>query len=91
MVLKLLDFKDITSKSVSTMIINQLIITLNSTSISLQEQFMLFDAALDLVWEKMNTGHWCTLDSSWRILYTIFSVLKIRVLLKFTTDYASKQ
>jgi hypothetical protein len=89
--LKLIDFKDPTSKIVGSIVINQLINSMNDVSISSQKYFTLYDVALDLVWEKMNTGHWCSVEKPWRILFTLISILKVKVLLKFTTECEKKQ
>ena len=59
---------------------------LNDLTISRQKQFAIFDSMLDLVWEKLNTGHWCSVDNSWRKLHSILSLLKVRTLMYFVKD-----
>jgi len=86
-----LSFKDPTAAAVSSMLTNQLTISINDSSISDREHFMLFEVALDFVWEKLNTGHWCSVENSWRRLFTLISILKARTLLYFTKDNERKQ
>ena len=89
--LKLLNFKDPSSEIVGSIVIKQLITSMHDASISSQRNFMIYDATLDFVWEKMNTGHWCSVEKPWRILFTLASILKIKVLLKFITECEKKQ
>merc|ERR1719328_1082583 len=41
---------------------------------------------LDLVWEKLNTGHWVHVENSWRLLHSMISLLKARTLINFIND-----
>ena len=65
---------------------DHILAAMNDTSVSYQKQFAVFDSALDFVWEKLNTGHWCSVENSWRKLHTIVSILKIRTLMYFINN-----
>ena len=56
---------------------------MEDTTMFHQSKFAAFDSMLDLVWEKLNTGHWCSVENSWRKLHTILSLLKVRTLMLF--------
>ena len=88
---KNLEFNDRGAAVVSSILLNQVMMSMNDYSNSYREQYMLFDGALDFVWEKLNTGHWCSVENSWRRLFTLISILKARTLLYVTRDYKKKQ
>ena len=44
------------------------------------------DSALDLVWEKLNTGHWKSVDADWRRLYALVVLAKVRRLAELAED-----
>ncbi len=41
------------------------------------DSYSILDAALDVVWERLNTGHWRAVDSRWRELYGLISVARV--------------
>ena len=47
--------------------------TENSSKYSYERSEML----LNYVWEKLNTGHWSTVDVKWRYIFTVLSVHKV--------------
>jgi len=65
---------------------NHIHATMHDSSASYQKQFAIFDSVLDFVWEKLNTGHWCSIENSWRKLHTILSILKVRTLMYFINN-----
>ena len=86
-----LSFNDPTTKVESNMLCNQLITCLKDHDGSSQQHFIIFDSALDFVWEKLHTGHWCLVADSWRKLFTLISILKARTLIDFSHDSEKKQ
>ena len=86
-----LSFNDPTTKAESNMLCNQLITCLKDRAGSSQQHFIIFDSALDFVWEKLHTGHWCLVADSWRKLFTLISILKARTLIDFSHDSEKKQ
>ena len=65
---------------------NNILATLDDLSTSYQKQFAVYDSMLDLVWEKLNTGHWIHVENSWRLLHSMISLLKARTLINFIND-----
>lgn len=71
---------------VNILIENIILTTLDDLSTSYQKQFAVYDSLLDLVWEKLNTGHWVHVENSWRLLHSMISLLKARTLINFIND-----
>jgi len=71
---------------VNSIVENYIHATMHDLSASCQKQFAIFDSVLDFVWEKLNTGHWCSIENSWRKLHTILSILKVRTLMNFINN-----
>ena len=86
-----LDCKDPIAITVSSMLTNLLDTSIYDSLDSYQEQFMLFESALDFVWEKLHTGHWYKVEYSWRKLFTLISILKVRTVLYYIRDNEKKQ
>ena len=42
------------------------------------DEYTALDSALDLVWERLNTGHWKSVDNGWRRLYALVVIAKVR-------------
>ena len=81
-----LDSKHPSSNPTCSILKDELIRGFNDLSISHPRQFMLADFTLDFIWEKLNTGHWCSVEISWRKMFTLVSILKARTLLHFVDD-----
>jgi len=41
-------------------------------------------ALMDFIWEKLNTGHWSEVDTVWRKLFSIVSVIKVLIILNLS-------
>ncbi len=53
---------------------------------SLAQLYAKSDAITSFVWERLNTGHWSEVSVTWRKLFTISILLKIRTVLKLLED-----
>ena len=50
------------------------------------DEYAALDSALDLVWERLNTGHWKSVDADWRRLYALVVIAKVRRVAEMTDD-----
>ena len=50
------------------------------------DDYPTLDSALDLVWEKLNTGHWKSVDANWRSLYALVVLAKVRRVAELADD-----
>lgn len=50
------------------------------------DDYQTLDAALDLVWEKLNTGHWRSVNADWRSLYALVVLAKVRKVSEVAED-----
>ena len=50
------------------------------------DDYPALDFALDLVWEKLNTGHWKSVDAKWRSLYALVVLAKVRRVAELADD-----
>ena len=81
-----LDSKHPSANPTCSILKDELIRGFKELPISHRHQFVLADYTLDFIWEKLNTGHWCSVEISWRKLFTLVSILKARTLLLFVKD-----
>ena len=50
------------------------------------DEYAALDSALDLVWEKLNTGHWKSVEPGWRRLYGLVVIAKVRRVAEILDD-----
>ena len=50
------------------------------------DDYPTLDSALDLIWEKLNTGHWKSVDANWRSLYALVVLAKVRRVAELADD-----
>lgn len=60
-------------------LISQLVDSFYTESGSLAKYLELSKVLLDIIWEKLNTGHWKDVDVSWRLSYSLVSCIKALV------------
>ena len=39
-------------------------------------------ALMDFIWEKLNTGHWSAVDTVWRKLFSVISIMKVLIVIE---------
>ncbi|XP_064599314.1 lysine-specific demethylase 8-like [Liolophura sinensis] len=57
-------------------LINQLLDSFYTGNGSLTKCYEISKILLDIIWEKLNTGHWKDVDISWRLAYSLVSCIK---------------
>jgi len=76
---------DAENETIAMIVKNEVVKCLRKEQLN-SNDFEIAQAHLDIIWEKLHTGHWQDVKDCFRTLYAVVSVLKIVIILHISKD-----